>query len=442
MRVFVVAAFARCFTSAGRHLRFAPYRFVAVALVAAVAAGVQARQGMSEGGASGASVSDKLVPSSGVLIGVRAAKRAGRTNEGELDYLESALGRKFDLDKRYYYWWDTFPSAEDKASVAEGRRLLLSWVAQKRDGGAIRWRDIANGAYDGAITTRADAVKALNVPVMVVFHHEPEDDLSVSGTAADFAAAWRRVVTVFRNRGATNAVWVWNMMAYSFNPTRAPALADYYPGDSYVDWIAADGYNWHGNTYNPGPWRSFAQIFGDFYNWGKARGKPLMVAEWGSLEDTTTPDPQRKANWFRETAATVKTWPAMKALVYFNAMGWYYDSSAQARESFRAMAIDPYFNPQAADSTSPTVQVTAPTNGSTVKRRTTVTITAAAADNAGVARVDFVVNASTRCSDTSPPYSCAWWVASDVGYKNYVRAKAYDAAGNVATHHVVVTTVS
>ncbi|MDO8435122.1 MAG: Ig-like domain-containing protein, partial [bacterium] len=91
------------------------------------------------------------------------------------------------------------------------------------------------------------------------------------------------------------------------------------------------------------------------------------------------------------------------------------------------------------DAIVPTVQVTSPTNGSTVPRSTTVTIQATASDNVGVAKVEFYVSNVLKCTDVVAPYSCAWPVPARKGVSYTILGKAYDAANNTATHTVTVT---
>ena len=317
-------------------------------------------------------LSNKLVPSHGALFGIAVQGRAGRDPEQEVLYLESVIQRRYDLHRRYYRWDESFPGVYESASLSAGRIPIISWNAKTIANVAIKWADIARGAHDSLINTRADAVKALGKPVMMVFNHEPENDIGTTkrGTPADFVAAWRRIVTMFRARGATNTVWVWNLMAFSFQTNSGRNPLDYYPGNDVVDWMAADGYNWFGSAHVQNqPWRSFASIFQPFYDWGKARGKPLAVFETGVLDDTATPDPNRKAQWFRDMLATMKSWPAMKAIVYFNGSGWHFDSSVAATNAYRAIGLDPWLNPQAV----PAVSSLSPTGGAAGS--TVVTIT-------------------------------------------------------------------
>lgn len=89
------------------------------------------------------------------------------------------------------------------------------------------------------------------------------------------------------------------------------------------------------------------------------------------------------------------------------------------------------------DTTPPTVSITSPDDGALVTRKTTVTITATATDN-GVARVEFLVNGSLQCTDTSAPYSCNWRVPSAPNKTFTLQARAFDQAGNSASAAITV----
>jgi hypothetical protein len=395
---------------------------------------------------SDAALDAKLVPSSGTLFGVYSGPpRSGRKWGQEVPYLESVIGRKYDLDRWYYFWDETFPTWHEKDAVAAGRIPVIGWTAgiktgsTARDGTPVRFSSIANGAEDARIRARADALKAFGHKVLFIFHHEPEDEGSTHGSGAEYKAAYRRVVSIFRQRGATNVVFVWNMMSWTFNPN-GPAPETWYPGDDVVDWVAADGYNWFGNDFNPGPWREFSDIFYYFRGWAKAKGKPAMIAEVGGGEDDITPDANRKARWFTNAQATIKAWPEIKAFIYFNSLGWHFDTTAPSTNAYKVVGRDAYFNPRvgtkSADGTRPTVAVTSPANGSSVSSKTTVRIAANASDNVGVSRVQFWANGQLKCTDTTAPYTCDWYVWNGAGATNWIKAVASDAAGNTASHSI------
>ena len=95
----------------------------------------------------------------------------------------------------------------------------------------------------------------------------------------------------------------------------------------------------------------------------------------------------------------------------------------------------------AADTTPPTVSITSPANGATVIG--TITISASASDNVGVASVQFLVDGSPLgAKDTTSPYSTQWNTASVSNGSHTIAAQAWDVAGNTATSSNVVVTVS
>lgn len=83
------------------------------------------------------------------------------------------------------------------------------------------------------------------------------------------------------------------------------------------------------------------------------------------------------------------------------------------------------------DYTSPETEITSPSNGTLVQRNKTITLTAFASDNAGVARVEFYVGGVLKCTDLTAPYTCAWKVPASPRNATYVlQSRAFDAAGN------------
>lgn len=131
-----------------------------------------------------------------------------------------------------------------------------------------------------------------------IFHHEPEAAVNLgNGTAGDFIAAWRKVVTVLRQQGVTNAEYVWTMTDYSFWVQDRRRASLWYPGDAYVDHLGADAYNWY--RCRPGvntPWWSLQQIIEPFRQFGQAHPtKGLMLPEWASAEDPAPAEPPTRA---------------------------------------------------------------------------------------------------------------------------------------------------
>ena len=101
-----------------------------------------------------------------------------------------------------------------------------------------------------------------------------------------------------------------------------------------------------------------------------------------------------------------------------------------------AKAVDTAGNPSAAsvsitvDNTAPTISITSPAGGSTVKKGTTVTIAAAASDaGSGVQKVEFLVSGKLTCADSAAPYTCAWSVPKGASKTYSLTARAHDNAG-------------
>lgn len=260
---------------------------------------------------------------------------------------QQLIGRPVAIDHEYYRWDQPFPTSTDRQSAASGHVLLWNWQTRLLTGRRVKWAAVADGSLDATIDARARAVAAFGHPVFLAFQHEPEaltgSAPGKEGTPADYQAAWRHVVSRFRTDGVRNVSWVWILTAHSF---RVPAVADsYYPGDAYVDWVAADGYNFFGCKPRVATaWQSAAAIFQSFYSWTAGHPQPAMLAEWGSVEDPAMPG--RKAQWISQAERTFRHWPRIKAYVYFNASpacANQVNTSPSSLAAFTTLAHDPYF---------------------------------------------------------------------------------------------------
>jgi hypothetical protein len=95
-----------------------------------------------------------------------------------------------------------------------------------------------------------------------------------------------------------------------------------------------------------------------------------------------------------------------------------------------------------ADTTQPTVAITAPTAGGTVSGAS-VTLSATASDNVGVVGVQFKVDGvNVGAEDTTAPYSVAWNSMAVANGSRTITAVARDAAGNTKTSAPVTITAS
>lgn len=91
------------------------------------------------------------------------------------------------------------------------------------------------------------------------------------------------------------------------------------------------------------------------------------------------------------------------------------------------------------DTTAPTVAITSPAAGASVAGPTP--ITASAADNVGVTRVDFSVGGVPLASDTSAPWDASADFSGAPEGPVDIEAQAFDAAGNPSTPATITVTV-
>jgi hypothetical protein len=188
----------------------------------------------------------------------------------------------------------------------------------------------------------ADTLKTRPGPIFLAFAHEPESTgFHAYGTAAQYVAAWRHVVGVFRAQGATNVQWTWQMTSYAFEvPASDPrAAAKWYPGDAYVDDVGADGYDW--SACRGGPMRQLSAVDGPAVAFAKAHGKGAVLGEFGA-----SAGPQR-AQWIRNAGAfMLANASVFRAAYYFdefdagtNGCNWLLSSTAD-RNALYAIARD------------------------------------------------------------------------------------------------------
>ena len=290
-----------------------------------------------------------VVPPAGkVLTGVSVDGSLGITTE--LDAYDGSAGNKkpsIIMDYRDWAHTPDFPADFADLAVSRGATPLLTWEPWDYNGGttqpAYRLAAIANGTYDPYIKRWAAQVKAWNKPLMLRFAHEmngtwyPWSEAVNGNAAGQYVTAYRRVVSLFRSAGAANVTWIWspNVVFAGSVP-----LSRLYPGDTYVDWTALDGYNF-GTTTGAG-WQSFEQVFGASIT--QVRGlssKPFMIGEVGSAEQGGN-----KAAWITDFFGRMAARPEIRAYGWFNhdkEADWRIQSSDASRIAYaRGVAASRY----------------------------------------------------------------------------------------------------
>jgi hypothetical protein len=289
-----------------------------------------------------------------VLFGSSTGQRGDESPRAAVERLEAELGRQLAVVRVYKRWDAAFPTDYERWLRESGHTIFLSVAAQRLDGSNVPWSAIANAAPGSAIydhiVSLANRVRAYGAQLYFAFDAEPETgNLSAMGSPADFAAAWQRVVSIFRDQGAGNARYVATFTAYTYGRTGSSGIAAWYPGDEYVDALGADGYNFFGCSPGlNGNWREFAEIFDPVRQFGLQHpSKPIIVAEWGSVEDPGSPG--RKAQWITGARTTLQSpgWEQFAGALYWHSQTpgceiWA-DTSQSSIQALAAMGTDPYF---------------------------------------------------------------------------------------------------
>jgi beta-mannanase len=199
-----------------------------------------------------------------------------------------------------------------RQSVPQGRMITVraqeSWrsVAAARQGSTL-YADIVRWAR---------TIKSRPGPILLAYHHEPEAGGSSGyGSSAEFIAAYRRVVSIFRAEGVGNIRFVWQMTDWAFRTPSSDrrSAARWYPGDAYVDVVGADVFNWFDCGEGQGRWTALSTLMDPVLAFARAHHKQASLPEFGA-----DPDP-RRATWLADARSYfVANRDVVSAVFYFN----------------------------------------------------------------------------------------------------------------------------
>jgi hypothetical protein len=160
------------------------------------------------------------------------------------------------------------------------------------------------------------------------------------------------------------------------------------------------------------------------------------VAAYDVYRSTTPNFTPGAANRIGQTATTAYTDTGLTPGTYYYAV-----KAEDAAGNLSAASNQASATVTSGDTTPPTVSVTAPADGATVSA--TIPVTASAADNVGVAGVQFKLDGLLLGpEDTAAPYTINWDTATVANGSHALTAVARDAAGNATTSAAVTIIVS
>ena len=184
----------------------------------------------------------------GVYVPGMPASDAGLTTFG------SRTGTSPNVAVYYSGWHEPFQTGFAAQLSARGAVPLVQMEPQ-----GVNLAAIARGTYDSYLVSFAQAVRNSGHPVIISFGHEMNGDWYSWGSGktspADFVAAWRHIVNLFRSWGVSNVTWLWTVNSLAGGQGAAARPEAWWPGASYVDWVGIDGYYYYAGE-------SFRTVFG------------------------------------------------------------------------------------------------------------------------------------------------------------------------------------
>ncbi|MFA5844149.1 MAG: glycosyl hydrolase [Coriobacteriia bacterium] len=236
--------------------------------------------------------------------------------------------------------FDAVAAANAAGTGAVGMATLEFWdPARGVDQPGYSLHAIVSGAWDAYLRRYAADAKAFGRTVWLRPLHEMNGNWypwagTVNGNSPEeYVAAWRHVRDIFRAEGADNVRFVWAPSSDSVPAVPENAIARYWPGDAYVDYIAFDGYNF-GSSASWSTWRSFADTFGRAYaEVTPLTAKPMFIAETASSTDGGD-----KAAWIADMFRVIpQRFPRIQGVCWFNVAkeaDWRVESSPGTLASF------------------------------------------------------------------------------------------------------------
>lgn len=162
--------------------------------------------------------------------------------------------------------------------------------------------DVAAGLFDEAIILLADYIRELDRPVYLRIGYEFDNPGHGNPDGEMYQQAFRRIVDVIHEQQVDNFATVFASTLKVQIPFLTPSFNEYYPGDTYVDWV---GFSfWGGPLLN-------VSLSNDMMSFARERGKPVMIGE-------SAPMFARFNNAFMNRLGLNNLWMASFFKPYFN----------------------------------------------------------------------------------------------------------------------------
>lgn len=222
------------------------------------------------------------------------------------------------------------------------RLMLRSDNRQYRPEPIFTLKRIRDGIYDRELRNFASEAKRLNYPVIIEYGTEVNGWwFSWNGYwtgkeegAELFRSVYRHIITVMREEGADNLIWVYHINWHSNPEEEWNTPEAYYPGDEFIDLIGISAYG----ALSPSEVTilPFSQMMDEGYSAARnlSSNKSVLISEFGT--DLRSPHMQAGA-WIDKAFSAIineRRWPGVIGFVWWNA-GWPNDNNPNNNTTMR-----------------------------------------------------------------------------------------------------------
>jgi len=308
-----------------------------------------------------------LPPAGSLYHGVYPGGVTGEEDDltlADLTAYESASGRTaaWVYFSDNWYHGRAFPSTtatwiRDHGSVPYIRLMLRSSADQNKSEPVYSLSKIISGAFDSDLRAWCDGARDFGTRLIVEYGTEVNGEWfswngkwNGGGTGFGygdpkqpngperFRDAYRRIIQTCRDEGANNITWVFHVNDGDWPDVSWNRFENYYPGDSYIDWIAVSSYG--AQTPLDDYWPVFRESLDTVYPRLAALtpNKPILVAEFG----VTANNPLGSQSLWAQAALTdllAFRWPRIMGFSWWNE--WWQNDDNPAHDTDMRLQTNP-----------------------------------------------------------------------------------------------------
>lgn len=274
----------------------------------------------------------------------------------EVPYFENLTGKKVVWLNFQSDWFDgiKFPVESVKNIWNNGAIpsiRMLPWSTYDKFDKTYSLQKIVEGKFDKELRTWAKELKKTDIPVLIGFAGEPNGDwfpwsgiqngggnktgygdIDLADGPELYRDAYRYIIDLFKDEGALKVTWIFHVNSVGAPDEEWNDIKNYYPGDSYIDWIGI-------SAYGAQRWGESYQRFVDIMQPGydellKLSGnKPIAILEFGVADYLPNVN---KALWIQSALYTVQQ-PEFSRI---KAIGWWHSTWINHDGTMSAIQVD------------------------------------------------------------------------------------------------------